>query len=166
MPTLSPTQLRGSGNHPSVFGGGNGSSSIGESSGGNSNSSNSGANVGSDSSVLQGSSNEHESISFMAVADTYIRIDRPEKNYGKKKQLCDGVSFTIEMPTLNNFRTEMLEPEQIDALLKEIEKNPRGNVGDQLLMALYTGMRRGEIWNLRWSDLDFDRGFIKIVEVI
>ena len=105
MPTLSPTQLRGSGTHPSVFGGGNGSSSIGESSGGNSNdngavnsSSNSGANVGSDSSVLQGSSNEHESISFMAVADTYIRIDRPEKNYGKKKQLIvgtDGETVTL-----------------------------------------------------------------------
>jgi integrase len=27
-------------------------------------------------------------------------------------------------------------------------------------LALFTGMRRGEMFKLRWSDIDFDRGFI------
>jgi integrase len=31
-------------------------------------------------------------------------------------------------------------------------------------IALFTGMRRGEIFKLRWEDLDFRRGFINIVE--
>ena len=30
-------------------------------------------------------------------------------------------------------------------------------------LALFTGMRRGEIFKLRWADIDFDRGFISIV---
>ena len=30
-------------------------------------------------------------------------------------------------------------------------------------MALYTGMRRGELFKLRWKDIDFDRGVIRIV---
>ena len=30
-------------------------------------------------------------------------------------------------------------------------------------MALYTGMRRGELFKLKWEDVDFDRGFIRIV---
>ena len=30
-------------------------------------------------------------------------------------------------------------------------------------MALYTGMRRGELFKLKWQDVDFDRGFIRIV---
>lgn len=29
-------------------------------------------------------------------------------------------------------------------------------------MALFTGMRRGELFKLKWSDIDFERGFITI----
>ena len=32
-----------------------------------------------------------------------------------------------------------------------------------MLLALYTGMRRGELFKLRWDHIDFDRGFIRIV---
>lgn len=31
-------------------------------------------------------------------------------------------------------------------------------------MALHTGMRRGEIFNLKWFDVDFNRGLIQIRE--
>ena len=31
-----------------------------------------------------------------------------------------------------------------------------------MLMALYTGMRRGELFRLRWDDIDFERRFIHI----
>jgi integrase len=31
-------------------------------------------------------------------------------------------------------------------------------------MALYTGMRRGELFKLKWDHVDFDRGFINIVD--
>ena len=30
-------------------------------------------------------------------------------------------------------------------------------------MALFTGMRRGELFKLQWQDIDFDRGFIHIL---
>ena len=33
-----------------------------------------------------------------------------------------------------------------------------------MLMALYTGMRRSELFRLQWKDVDFDRGFIHIRE--
>jgi integrase len=33
-----------------------------------------------------------------------------------------------------------------------------------MLMALYTGMRRGELFKLKWNDIDFERGFINIVD--
>jgi len=29
-------------------------------------------------------------------------------------------------------------------------------------MALFSGMRRGELFKLKWEDIDFDRGFILI----
>ena len=31
-----------------------------------------------------------------------------------------------------------------------------------LKLALFTGMRRGELFNLKWEDIDFDNGFITI----
>jgi integrase len=37
-------------------------------------------------------------------------------------------------------------------------------VKDIVTVALNTGMRRGEIFNLKWFDLDFPRGLIKIQE--
>ena len=33
---------------------------------------------------------------------------------------------------------------------------------DIVTVALHTGMRRGEIFNLKWFDLDFDRGIIQV----
>src|SRR5688572_16220984 len=33
---------------------------------------------------------------------------------------------------------------------------------DIVTVALHTGMRRGEIFNLKWFDLDFDRGLIQV----
>ena len=34
-------------------------------------------------------------------------------NFGVKKNLCEGLRFTIEMPRLNNLKTEDLTPEQL-----------------------------------------------------
>ncbi|MGD0170397.1 MAG: site-specific integrase, partial [Smithella sp.] len=33
---------------------------------------------------------------------------------------------------------------------------------DMMRLALYTGMRRGEMFKLKWTDIDFQRGFISI----
>ncbi len=36
------------------------------------------------------------------------------------------------------------------------------NAGQFMLMAYYTGMRRGELFRLKWTHIDFERGFITI----
>lgn len=83
-------------------------------------------------------------------------------NYGVKNNLCEGVSFHIQKPTVNNEKTEDLAPDQLDALLSAIESDPNIDVGNMMKMALYTGMRRGEIFNLKWNDINFETGFIWI----
>jgi integrase len=52
-----------------------------------------------------------------------------------------------------------LTPEESQHLLDAV-KNPRARTF--LLIALHTGMRRGEIVALRWDDIDFERGVIHI----
>ena len=83
-------------------------------------------------------------------------------NYGVKKGLCPGLGFKIEMPKVNNLKTEDLTPEQLVALLEAIEQDPDQQAGNLMMMALFTGMRRGELFKLKWDDIDFDRGFIHI----
>lgn len=83
-------------------------------------------------------------------------------NYGTKNNLCEGVSFHIQKPTVNNEKTEDLTPEQLERLLTAIEADENIDVGRIMKMALYTGMRRGEIFNLQWKDVNFETGFIFI----
>ena len=61
---------------------------------------------------------------------------------------------------MNNEKTEDLNPDQLENLLKAIEKDENIDVGNMMLMALYTGMRRGEMFKLQWRDINLDTGFI------
>jgi len=83
-------------------------------------------------------------------------------NFGVSKKLCKPLSFKIEMPKVDNLKTEDLTPEQLNRLLKAIEDEPNIQIANLLRMALYTGMRRGELLRLQWRDIDFKRGFIHI----
>ena len=81
-------------------------------------------------------------------------------NYGAKNSLCDGISFHIQKPSVNNEKTEDLSPEQLERLLLSIKEDENIDVGNMMLMALYTGMRRGEMFKLQWKDVNLETGFI------
>lgn len=83
-------------------------------------------------------------------------------NFGVKKNLCEGLSFKIEMPKVNTLKTEDLTPDQLTKLLNAIEEDSNIQAGNLMKMVLYTGMRRTEFFKLKWGDIDFERGFILI----
>ncbi len=83
-------------------------------------------------------------------------------NYGVEKRLCPGLDFKIKKPTVSNEKTEDLTPEQLKSLFKAIEADTCIQAGAIMKMALFTGMRRGELFKLKWDDIDFQRGFILI----
>ncbi len=82
--------------------------------------------------------------------------------FGVKRQLCPPLGFQIELPKVNNCKTEDLSPGQLKRLLKAIDSDSNMQVGNIMKMALFTGMRRGELFRLQWRDIDFERGFISI----
>lgn len=59
-----------------------------------------------------------------------------------------------------NSRLRYLEKEEIVKLLQYC----RGTLKPVVIVALNTGMRRGEILNLKWTDLDFRRGIIYLYQ--
>ncbi len=85
-------------------------------------------------------------------------------NFGVKKGLCEGLDFAIEMPRVNNIKTEDLTPDQLARLLEAIGKDKNIQASNMMRLALFTGMRRDEMFKLKWSDVDFDRGFINLID--
>ena len=85
-------------------------------------------------------------------------------NFGVKKQLCVGAGFTIELPPAgpDGEKTEDLTPDELSRLLEAIENDDNVMAANLMRMALFTGMRRGELFRLQWTDLDFERGFIHL----
>lgn len=62
------------------------------------------------------------------------------------------------MPRTNHKELNFLQPEEIDALIQECE----GPVKMLFTTLAFTGSRLGEGLALRWRDLDFEMGVIKI----
>lgn len=81
-------------------------------------------------------------------------------NFGVKRQLCPGLSFKVEGPKGAKQRTEDMTPEQMARYIRTCRDWPDPQAGNFQLLELYTGMRRSEVRNLKWSDVDFDRGFL------
>ena len=83
-------------------------------------------------------------------------------HYGAARQLCKNLNFEIEPVKVDNQKTEDLTPEQLKKLLEAIDNSTDIEAANIMRLALYTGMRRGEMFKLKWNDIDFQRGFIAI----
>ncbi|MFZ2448615.1 MAG: site-specific integrase [Syntrophobacteraceae bacterium] len=84
-------------------------------------------------------------------------------NFGAGKGLCGKPAFTIQMPTkINNVKTEDLSDTELILLLEALDKDPDKQAANLMRFVLCTGMRRGELFRLKWEDIDFERGYIHI----
>ena len=91
-----------------------------------------------------------------------LELLRRLANFAVKKNYCRGLSFKLEMPKVDNQKTEELTQHQLQNLLRVLEEDPDLQVSNLVRMALYTGMRRGELFELCWSDIDFHHKTITV----
>ena len=81
---------------------------------------------------------------------------------GDSELIETNPSFRVKKLKLNNQRTRVLSDEEETKLFSALGEKEL--VKQIVTVALHTGMRRGEIFNLKWFDVDFNRGMIQIRE--
>jgi integrase len=83
-------------------------------------------------------------------------------NWAKEMDLYSGENpaSKIKLPKLNNEMTECLSKDEIGRLLKTLEHWANQRVALLVKFALFTGLRRGELFNLKWEKVDLKNGWI------
>lgn len=69
----------------------------------------------------------------------------------------------VKLPKLNNRRERFLSAEEAQRLLEELEGVSR-QLHDMALLSLQTGLRAGEVFNLKWMHLDFANEIILVAD--
>jgi integrase len=67
----------------------------------------------------------------------------------------------VKMPRLNNRRERFLTREEAEMLLNELACYSK-QLHDMALLSLQTGLRAGEIFNVRWRDIDLENRMIHV----
>jgi integrase len=83
-------------------------------------------------------------------------------NYGADNNLCSPLHFKIKKPKAPGITIENLNDDELKRLLVAIENDTNIDARGILKIALFTGLRRGEIFGLRWKDVDFHNGVIHL----
>ena len=85
-------------------------------------------------------------------------------NLARKWNLYDGKNpiDSVSMPKVDNQQTEFLTDEELTRLLDTLDNWPFRDTVAFIKFALFTGLRRGELFKLQWDDVDFERGIITL----
>lgn len=96
------------------------------------------------------------------TTESVLQLLRRLLNYGAEHDLCPLPTFKIRMPKFDGTKTEDLTGEQFDRLIIACDADMCQDAADIMRLAMYTGMRKGEMLKLQWRDVDFDRGFLHL----
>jgi integrase len=91
-----------------------------------------------------------------------LELVRRIANYGRKNKLSPGLSFIVEMPTRDNERVEHLTPDEAGRLIRVLDTWKAKDVARMLKVAMFSGLRRGEIFKIEDQDIDFRNGLITL----
>lgn len=85
-------------------------------------------------------------------------------NFAAKMGYVESIPATLhfDMPAVDNKVTENLTSEQMAKLLQVLDEEEDKIFASLIRLALFTGMRRGALLNLQWTDLDFERNIITL----
>jgi integrase len=77
----------------------------------------------------------------------------------KRRVIVRNPADFVEPPRSADYEPRVLTPAQAQRFLRAAKSEPLGAL---FVLALTTGMRRGELLGLRWSDIDFERSVLSV----
>lgn len=80
----------------------------------------------------------------------------------KWNYITDNVARRADPPKAPAKDIEFLDENETREMLKALNGEPIA-YRTMIMLLIYTGMRRGELFGLEWKDIDFDNGYLSIV---
>jgi integrase len=94
------------------------------------------------------------------IHDVLSAILRPATKWG---HISENPSRGVDLPTLRTVKPKWaLTIEQSSALFQAMPPLPRTSVG----LALLTGLRRGEVFSLRWKNVNLEQRHLTVEEAV
>ncbi len=84
--------------------------------------------------------------------------------FAEDRRLTAPLSFRIRLPKVFDERTEFLTPEEIVRLADVLGSWPDPHQAGAMRLSMLTGMRRGDVFGLRWEDVNLSSQTIRIRE--
>ena len=97
-----------------------------------------------------------------ATIDHALRLLRRVVNHGAEHGLCPRLGFRIQFPKVNNIKTEFLTTEEASRLMETLNTWPSQDIARMVKVAMFSGLRRGELFKLKREHLDFHHNLITI----
>jgi integrase len=79
----------------------------------------------------------------------------------KWQLLSRNVADCVEPPKPQKYEAKFLNDEQTNLL---IEKAKKSDIYIPVIIAIFTGMRRGEVLGLNWQNVNFEKKYIRVVQ--
>ncbi len=68
----------------------------------------------------------------------------------------------VQMPKIDNQKTEFLTNDELTKLTETLDAWPIKESAAFVKFAMFTGLRRGELFKLTWDDVDFERNMVTL----
>lgn len=95
------------------------------------------------------------------TVDYALRLLKRIAKHGGDTGKTSGLTVKIKLKD-GRKRTGYLTPAQFVDLFSAAASDDNKISGGVVILAAITGLRKGEIFNLQWSDIDFERGYIEL----
>jgi integrase len=102
-------------------------------------------------------------LSAQTIKHCHRVLSQALKQAVRLRLITNNPTAAVDAPRVTRIEMKVLDQAQTGALLRAAEKS---TIYAPVLLAVTTGMRRGEILGLHWRDVDLDRGNLSVAQTL